>query len=78
MELVDEKVLETLLRDWEQRTVSKNRRPPSISRRCNCGVCRKCQENARWERIFQAKFADPYYYQRRSISHSSPLADQSL
>lgn len=34
----------------------------SVSRRCRCGVCETCVENARWERIFQEKFADPTYY----------------
>jgi len=30
--------------------------------RCGCGMCTACQDEARWERIFQAKFADPHYY----------------
>ncbi len=46
--------------------------PPK--RRCACGVCRDCVENARWERVFAEKFADPDYYQRRPISFSSPLS----
>jgi hypothetical protein len=41
--------------------------------RCRCGTCAACQDNARWERIFQAKFADPDYYARRVIRHESPL-----
>jgi hypothetical protein len=44
-------------------------------RRCQCGVCRTCEETERWERIFQTKFADPDYYARRSVPHVSPLAD---
>ena len=32
--------------------------------RCRCGVCSQCQQNARWDRIFQAKFADPDYCSR--------------
>jgi hypothetical protein len=39
--------------------------PPSKAknnRRCQCRVCPACLENARWERIFQEKFADPDYY----------------
>ena len=47
----------------------------TMARRCQCGTCRKCQETARWEQIFQAKFADPDYYTRRSISHVSPLSE---
>jgi len=50
--------------------------PPThkvMHRACRCGMCDKCKENARWERIFQAKFADPDYYARRVIRHESPL-----
>ena len=36
-----------------------NRRPQL---RCQCGQCRQCLDNAKWERIFAEKFADPYYY----------------
>jgi hypothetical protein len=42
-------------------------------RRCRCGTCAACRDNARWERIFQSKFADPDYYVRRAIRHESPL-----
>jgi hypothetical protein len=31
---------------------------------CRCGVCPACLDNARWERIFQQKFADPAYRKR--------------
>ena len=50
--------------------------PPAarcLSRRCQCGVCHQCQENARWERIYQEKFADPHYYSRPQ-RRSSPLS----
>jgi hypothetical protein len=33
-------------------------------RRCQCGQCRGCLDNARWERIYNEKFADPNYYAR--------------
>jgi hypothetical protein len=33
-------------------------------RRCHCGQCRGCLDNARWERIYNEKFADPNYYAR--------------
>jgi hypothetical protein len=49
------------------------RRRASPSRRCVCGSCYTCRENARWERIFQEKFADPTYYDRRTVSFRSPL-----
>jgi hypothetical protein len=32
-------------------------------------------DNARWERVFQEKFADPAYYSTRWLSHSSPKLD---
>lgn len=42
---------------------------------CKCGKCCECRENARWERIYQAKFADPHYYDVRSaLRMASPVA----
>jgi hypothetical protein len=41
--------------------------------RCTCGQCPQCLDNARWERIFAEKFADPTYYTRRVVRYSSPL-----
>ena len=41
--------------------------------RCKCAACPRCRENARWERIFQEKFADPDYYAPRPVRHGSPL-----
>lgn len=51
------------------------RRPASKDRRlhCKCGHCRQCLDNARWERIFTEKFADPTYYTRSVIHTASPL-----
>jgi len=43
------------------------------SRRCTCGACVGCKDNARWERIFHEKFADPTYYSRSWARHPSPL-----
>jgi hypothetical protein len=40
-------------------------------RRCKCGVCKFCQEEARWERIFKEKFEDPTYYSRGTV-HRGP------
>ena len=42
--------------------------------RCQCGQCHQCLENARWERIFAEKFADPNYYTRLPVRGSSPLS----
>jgi hypothetical protein len=40
------------------------------------GLQRKTELNdARWERVFQEKFADPKYYGSRRLSHSSPTVD---
>lgn len=42
-------------------------------RRCRCGQCASCIDNARWERIFQEKFADPEYYNRPLSGNGSSL-----
>jgi hypothetical protein len=41
--------------------------------RCVCGHCRQCQDDARWNRIFAEKFADPTYYTGPVIHSASPL-----
>jgi hypothetical protein len=47
---------------------------PSVkSRRCRCGTCVTCKDNARWERIFTEKFADPTYYSGLAVRHESPI-----
>lgn len=47
---------------------------PGRSRRCQCGTCMRCLDNARWERIFTEKFADPTYYKSITVRHNSTLA----
>ena len=47
--------------------------PAHKSRRCQCGKCPLCRENARWDRIFLEKFADPSYYSGPTIRYVSPL-----
>jgi hypothetical protein len=42
--------------------------------RCNCGTCKICEDNARWERVFNEKFADPDYYAARPIRQGSSLS----
>jgi hypothetical protein len=85
MELSDPSVIVALLEGIERRpgkprarrglvgdnTITKAERS---RRRCNCGTCAFCKENARWERIFQEKFADPYYYTQRKVKHVSSLS----
>jgi len=51
-----------------ERRTAERRRP-----RCHCGQCRQCLDDARWDRIFTEKFADPDYYTRRQVRCSSPL-----
>ena len=41
--------------------------------RCRCGRCQQCLDDARWERIFAEKFADPDYYCRPTVRTVSPL-----
>jgi hypothetical protein len=44
--------------------------------RCPRGcTCRTCSDNARWERIFQEKFADPGYYSNPTTRNGSSLSD---
>ncbi len=43
------------------------------SRRCACGKCRTCVDNAHWEQVFQQKFADPYYYSLHPPRQGSSL-----
>jgi hypothetical protein len=55
--------------------ISTSPRPARVGRRqrCRCGQCRECVDNARWERIFAEKFADPNYYTRSVVRAESPL-----
>ncbi len=46
----------------------------SARRRCHCGACSTCLENARWEKIFNEKFADPNYYKPQPVRHTSSLS----
>ena len=50
------------------RPASRDRR-----RRCRCGQCPQCLDNARWDRIFAEKFADPDCYARPVTHIASPL-----
>ncbi len=57
------------IRDREMLPTRSNadRRP------CQCGVCRVCISNARWERLYNEKFADPAYYSGLRFSNRSPI-----
>jgi hypothetical protein len=62
--------------------IQPRRRKPAIqlsvrrssTTRCNCGTCVTCHDNARWERVFNEKFADPEYYQPRAFKRGSSLS----
>ncbi|MCX6629411.1 MAG: hypothetical protein NTW28_17475 [Candidatus Solibacter sp.] len=47
-------------------------KPSGCPRGC---ACRMCSDNARWERIFQEKFADPSYYSSPTTRNGSSLSD---
>jgi hypothetical protein len=49
---------------------------PGVERRqyCRCSECKWCRDNARWDRIFAEKFADPNYYGTLRVRYSSSLA----
>jgi hypothetical protein len=42
-------------------------------RKCTCGRCESCLDNARWDRVFHEKFEDPDYYKPRSVRQGSSL-----
>lgn len=79
MELTDPKVIEALVTAVERRQARYSRQAPFavgiVERRmrCKCGTCAACVDNARWEAIFNAKFADPDYYASRPARSGSSL-----
>jgi hypothetical protein len=46
-------------------------KPTGCTRGC---TCKTCSDNARWERIFQEKFADPGYYSNPTTRNGSSLS----
>jgi hypothetical protein len=48
---------------------------PQRRQRCKCGRCAACLGNARWDRIYDEKFADPAYYEGIVVRHNSALAE---
>jgi hypothetical protein len=80
VELTDPKTIDALLRGVQHRRRSREsaqiRLPDSHAehrKRCACGTCNTCLDNARWDAIFNAKFADPDYYKARPIRSGSSL-----
>lgn len=56
------------------RQVGEAGKAPRQRGHCKCGHCKACLENARWERIFNEKFAVPGYYGGPAFKHSSTLS----
>jgi hypothetical protein len=86
MQLSTPQTIEALLASFEQPTRGTRHRTPAVIKAkpvrpyrvsgCARGcTCRTCSENARWERIFQEKFADPSYYSNPTTRNGSSLAD---
>jgi hypothetical protein len=86
MQLGTEQTIQSLLASIEQPARgTRQRTPPVIKSKpvrpyrvsgCTPGcTCRTCSDNARWERIFQEKFADPSYYSNPTTRNGSSLAD---
>jgi len=88
MELCDSEILRSMLIEVDRAAGSNRRRlvriqandscnPPrtkSTSRNCRCARCSHCIENARWDSIFRAKFADPNYYGVKPVKVGSSLS----
>jgi len=89
MELADKEVVLAYLASFGQpMPTRKPKERPSVSiesriprrrvvsserTKCACGQCRQCEDNARWERIFNERFADPEYYSPRPTNQGSSL-----
>ncbi len=88
MELADPRMIEELMathaRISTARQARRKRSSPPIEvtlsatrcpkvRRCRCGTCQRCVEEARWDRIFNERFADPNYYKNRTTTFGSSL-----
>lgn len=88
MELADPRMIEELLATHARISSARQARrkratpPPATNmaashcpklKRCRCGTCARCLEEARWERIFNERFADPDYYKSRPAHFGSSL-----
>jgi hypothetical protein len=54
-------------------TASPTQQSSPKSKRCHCALCPRCREEARWERIFKERFADPDYYKERPARFGSSM-----
>lgn len=73
VELTHPNIVHTLLSAVHQHQAKPAETPRKRRARCHCGVCTLCVDNARWETIFNAKFADPDYYKSRPVRGGSSL-----
>ena len=79
VELSDSKEIAALLAAQQQMQRPQTQQRTRVGvraarRRCHCGACSTCQENARWDKIFNEKFADPNYYKPQPVRHTSSLS----
>ena len=88
MELADPRMIEELMATHARVSSARQPRskrsiPPAAVgllgahvprvKRCRCGACTRCIEEARWERIFNERFADPDHYKARPTHFGSSL-----
>ena len=80
MQIETQEAIATMLQQIQERRQTRpiamnSARPRTrAAGRCACGQCKACQDNARWDRVFNEKFADPDYYLPRHITQGSSLA----
>lgn len=80
MEIVSSDVIAVMLGELQGRPdvlapeIARKTKGGRRGSRCSCGACSTCADNARWERVFNEKFADPDYYQPRTVTQGSSLA----
>jgi hypothetical protein len=57
------------------RAIETKRRAAAMPvRKCPCGKCKRCLDEARWEKIFKDKFVDANYYDGLMVRQQSTLA----
>ena len=54
----------------EQRPIRFSRNKLAPYKRCQCGFCRECLDNQKWDRIF-AKFEVNVYWDERGVFQST-------
>ena len=54
----------------EQKPVRLHRSRLAAYKRCQCGMCRECHDNEKWDRIF-SKFEVKVYWDERGVFQST-------